>query len=205
MTSRRFPGKVLAPLYGRPILSHVVDRVGRVVGRQQVVVLTSVDPTDDPVALYGASLGIVVFRGPLDDVFDRFRLCAEAHPSEWILRISADSPVISASLLERVVAVADATADIVTTIHPRTFPKGQNAEAIRASVLVDVDPTRLSDHDREHVTPFFYRHDREYRIRSVTSGQPEPLHLSYAVDTPEDLQRLEQDPALADLDRLIFA
>jgi spore coat polysaccharide biosynthesis protein SpsF len=50
MSSRRLPGKVLQPLAGRPALERVVERLGRASGLDEVVVLTSTDPSDDPVA-----------------------------------------------------------------------------------------------------------------------------------------------------------
>ena len=62
MSSGRFPGKVLAPFRGRPLLAHVVERVAQGVPRERLVVATSVDPADDPLEAYGKALGVDVFR-----------------------------------------------------------------------------------------------------------------------------------------------
>ena len=82
--------------------------------------------------------------------------------------------------------------DVVTTVFPRTFPKGQNVEAIRTSALLALRDAELTDDDREHVTAFFYRHPDRFLIRNVESGDPSPGDRSVAVDTLEDLRRLEQ-------------
>jgi spore coat polysaccharide biosynthesis protein SpsF len=193
MSSSRFPGKVLAPFKGRPMILHVLQRVRTLFAMDSIVVLTSSEETDDPLVSYLEKRGVNVFRGPLTDVFQRFRMCALQFPCEWILRLSADSPLLDASLLERVLSFSTSEQfDLVTTIHPRTFPKGQNAELIRVATFVQIDPEELTPHDREHVTPYFYRHPNRFRIMNLESGDPELAATSLAVDTIDDLRRLER-------------
>lgn len=193
MSSRRFPGKVLAPFLGRPLVMHVVDAVGRALPGCRLVVATSAQPSDDPVAAYLLSQGITVFRGPLDDVFERLRQCVARHPAEWLLRVSADSPMIDPVIIARVVEHAVDGVDLVTTIFPRTFPKGTNAEILRVSAMLAIDPAELTPADREHVTPVFYRQPDRFRIVNVASDQPVPGKSSVAVDTIDDLHRLERE------------
>ena len=132
MSSSRFPGKVLAPLSGRPLVKHVVDACAEALGAENVVVATSVDTADDPLAVYLESIDVAVFRGPLEDVVARFRLCAAAHPCEWIARISADSPRLDPAVV-RLVADSRGDYDLVTTVEPRTVPHGQAVELLRTA------------------------------------------------------------------------
>lgn len=193
MSSRRFPGKVLAPFRDRPILWHVLTTIERALPGVPVVVATSGEASDDPLALYAGAMGVDVFRGPLDDVFARFRQCADAYPCEWMLRICADSPLLEPQVLRDVVGHPDRDAcDVVTTVFPRTFPSGQNAELIRTAAFRAVDVDALSAEEREHATQVFYRQPNRYRIRNVVSGDPDLVTLALAVDTVEDLRRLEQ-------------
>lgn len=193
MSSRRFPGKVLAPFRGKPLVVHVVAAVRAVQGIRRVVVATSTEPSDDPLAAYLDAQGVPVFRGPLDDVFARFRAYAESNDCEWILRVSADSPLLDPAVLQRLLDHSELErSDLVTTICPRTFPRGQNGELIRASTLLAIDPSELTAEDHEHVTPFFYRHPERFRIVNVGSTDPAPAALSFVVDTVEDLARLEE-------------
>src|SRR5438128_10889412 len=94
MNSERFPGKVLAPLWGTPIISHVISRVSGAVSLSHVTVATSTERSDDPLAKYLQSEGVSVFRWPLDDVFQRFRLCLEEYPCDWFFRICSDYPLL---------------------------------------------------------------------------------------------------------------
>jgi spore coat polysaccharide biosynthesis protein SpsF len=193
MGSQRFPGKVLAPLRGEPVIIHVVRAVADAIGEDNLVVATSDEPADDPLALYLESLAVPCFRGPCDDVLERFRRCVLAYPCDWVLRICADSPRLDPEMVRAVVqARGDGSCDLVSTIFPRTFPKGQDAELVRSGALLELDGPELTADDREHVTPFFYRHADRYVIRNVESGDPALAQTSVAVDTVEDLRRLEE-------------
>jgi spore coat polysaccharide biosynthesis protein SpsF len=190
MSSRRFPGKVLAPFRGRPIIWHVLDRVTRALPDLPRLVVTSTDPSDDPLAAYLADLGQACFRGPLDDVLERFRLAAKQVDARFLLRICADSPLLDERVLTAVVAAHDPSLDLVTTTQVRTFPKGHNAELINAASLAAV--TDLDAADREHVTRVFHRSPNQFKIVNVESGDPSLAALELAVDTIEDLHRLER-------------
>jgi spore coat polysaccharide biosynthesis protein SpsF len=191
MSSRRFPGKVLAPFRGRPILWHVVDRVARALPELPRVLVTSSDASDDPLAAYAASLELAVVRGPLADVLARFQLAARERAARWVLRICADSPLLDGAMLRAVVAAHDPALDLVTTTAPRTFPKGNNAELIDTAALAALPASELTDDDREHVTRFFHRNAQRFRIKNVESGDPALAAIDLAVDTLADLQRLE--------------
>lgn len=189
MSSRRFPGKVLAPFRGEPIVLHVVRAAAAAVGEANVVVATSDELSDDPLAAYLASAGSVCFRGPREDVLERFRLCARAHPSDWVLRLCADSPLLDPAELAAVVAGAADGVDVVSTTLAEHDTHGRNAELIRTSALLGLDPAELTEHEREHVTPFFYAHPDRFRIVAVDLPRGDLVRLT--VDTVEDLARLE--------------
>jgi spore coat polysaccharide biosynthesis protein SpsF len=193
MSSRRFPGKVLAPFRGQPLIRHVLAAIERALPSVPVVVATSRESSDDPLVSYLRTSSVEVFRGPLDNVFERFRMCLAEHVCDWILRISADSPLLDTGLLQAVVSHADKTnCDLVTTIFPRTFPRGRNAELIQVSTFMTIDTSELSEADREHVTPVYYRNPERFRIVNIQSANPQLAELSLAVDTVDDLHRLEQ-------------
>jgi spore coat polysaccharide biosynthesis protein SpsF len=204
MSSARFPGKALAPFRGRPLIAQVIDRVhgARNLEPARVTVLTSTHVSDDPLALYVESLGVRVYRGPLDDVLERFQRCAERSGADWIARINGDSPLMSPRIIEAVVDRADSDCDLVSTIAPRTLPRGQNPELIRTTTLLDTDPSLLSASDREHVTSCYYRHPERFRIVSLKCSRPALAEMNLSVDTVEDLHRLEAMPQ-AEIDDLL--
>lgn len=192
MSSSRFPGKVLAPFRGAPLIRSVLTAVQHALPTAPVVVATSAARSDDPLVAYVATLGIPLFRGSLERVFDRFLGCAQTYPCRWILRVNADSPLLAPEPLRAVAAHTGASdLDLITTTFPRTFPQGHNAELILVDAMRAIDANDLSDDDQEHVTRFFYRNSSRFRILNVESGDPSLARQSFAVDTLDDLRRLE--------------
>ena len=192
MSSSRFPGKVLAPLKGRPLLAHVMAQVTQALPPDRIVVATSTESSDDPLAYYVQRLGISVFRGSLDNVVERFQGCLKEHPCTWFFRICADSPLLDASLLQAMLAYGDRRdVDLVTNVYPRTFPKGRSLEMLYVPTFERLDPHRLSAEEREHGTKVYYDHPTDFRILNLQSADPFLADTSLAIDTLEDLFRLE--------------
>lgn len=177
------------------MIRHVVRAVETALPHSDLVVVTSTHPTDDPLVHYLQAIGIQVFRGPLDNVLQRFLQCLKSHPCEWVLRINGDSPLLWPELIQLFVRRSEQfEGDLITTIFPRTFPRGQNAELISAEALSIAANEANVPEDMEHVTPFFYCHPERFRIMNIESGNADLADASLAVDTIEDLQRLEGLP-----------
>jgi spore coat polysaccharide biosynthesis protein SpsF len=188
MTSRRLPGKVLAPLAGRPALVWLLERLERVEGLDGVVVATSDDGSDDAVAAFCAGRGTPVFRGPLDDVAGRMLRAGRAHGFDAIVRISGDSPLLDQRLVAHAATLMRETgADLVTNVRPRTFPPGQSVEVVRADVLARALDGMSAD-EREHVTGPLYRAGT--RIVRFAADPPR-TDVRLTLDTPDDHARLE--------------
>jgi len=201
MSSQRFPGKVLAPFRQEPIVRQVVRAATAAAGSESAVVLTSDEPSDDPLAAYLTTIGTPVFRGSLNNVFDRFRQALAHWPCDRFVRICADSPLLSADLLKSAIAWAqDWPVDLVSNVFPRSFPKGQSLEIARAATFLAINPRELTEHDREHVMPIFYRNPDRYSIINLFSADAGLAEQSMTIDTLDDLYRLEPDQSLAALD-----
>ena len=193
MSSSRFPGKVLAPFCRKPIISHVVSRVAQAVPTNQITVATSTEASDDPLALYIESLlGVSVFRGPLDNVFQRMQMCLLEYPCDWFFRVCADSPLVDADLLERMSGFAGRTdLDLVTNVFPRTFPKGRSLEMVSAATFGGLASSSLSPEEEEHVTLHYYANASSFQIVNIESGNPKLSGIDLCVDAIEDIARLE--------------
>jgi spore coat polysaccharide biosynthesis protein SpsF len=156
------------------------------------VVATSNERPDDPLAAYVHSLGIKVFRGSLNDVFKRFRLCLEENPCDWFFRISADSPFLNSSIMKAMLPLAEPSLDLITNVQKRTFPHGHSVELLNAKTFKRIDEERLTDDQHEHVTTYYYGHANEFRILNIETTDPTYSKLDFVVDTLDDLHRVEQ-------------
>lgn len=185
LSSVRCPGKVLAPVAGRPLLAFCVERL-LASGVGPVVVATSTEPEDDAIAHAGAALGARVCRGPLDDVLGRFVLAAQDWPGPFLIRATADNPAVDIDAPRRVLQQLVAGADYVVESG---LPYGAAVEGVRASALRDAAGRAFNAFDREHVTPWIRQRPEEYAVSQPSA--PVQLHrpdLRLTVDTPDDLE-----------------
>lgn len=188
MSSRRFPGKVLAPFQGRPVLAHVVERLRSCQTAMPLILATSTHTSDDPLALYGASLGLVVVRGDLANVCGRFAQVLQQYPCEAFFRVCGDSPVLLPTLLDYAWDVYRRQhCDLVTNVFPRTFPVGMSVELLRSHTFLGLVPKMADLEDREHLTRYYYRHAAQFQIQNITCTRPADSNLRLAVDEVGDL------------------
>ncbi|MFT5144790.1 MAG: glutamate-1-semialdehyde 2,1-aminomutase [Rhodothermales bacterium] len=153
MSSSRLPGKVLLPLAGRPVLQHVVDRLGACRLVDAVGVATSTDPSDDPIQNFCAAKDVACFRGSLDDVLSRYVGAARAWDADYVVRITADCPALDPKVVDAVVAGALA-GDYDCYGLDGEFPDGLDCTVFSASALERAAREAVLPSDREHVGPF---------------------------------------------------
>lgn len=188
MSSSRLPGKVMRPLLGVPMIGRQVERLRRSRELTQLAVATSDHADDDELAAYCATLGVTVFRGSLNDVLDRFRRAVETcDPSDTVVRLTADCPLVDWTILDEVIRTHRAGGfDYTHNTAVRTFPHGLDVEAVKSEVLTTAWREAVEPYDREHVTPFIYRRPDRFRIGSVTTRGENRAHLRWTVDHPAD-------------------
>jgi len=186
MSSRRLPGKVLREVCGRPMICYLIERLQRCEMLSSITVATSVDRTDDLVSAFCDDYGLTCVRGELDNVVGRLLAAAEHIGTSAFVRISADSPLIDPEIVDEGVRLFDpAEVDIVTNVHPRSFPKGQSVEVISVNSLRRVAAESSTSYDLEHVTPYIYGHPEHFRIRNFSRPRDDSA-IQMSVDDESD-------------------
>jgi spore coat polysaccharide biosynthesis protein SpsF len=188
MSSSRLPGKVLAPVLGRPMIARQLERLVRSQRIDRLILATSAEASDDPLAAAVSALGVEVVRGPLDDVLARFLLALDTIPdADIVLRLTADCPLADWRVIDQLIGkLEDTGADYANMAMPRTYPHGLDAEAMRPDALRRAGREATSAHDREHVTPYIYATPGRFQLACLTRDPPLD-HLRWTVDYPEDL------------------
>jgi spore coat polysaccharide biosynthesis protein SpsF len=187
--SSRLPGKVLADIGGRAMLRLQLDRLAPL-GAEHVVVATTDLERDDDVARLAEAAGVAVVRGSETDVLGRFGLVLDRYQPEAVVRLTGDCPLTDPAIVADCIDLHQRSGvDYTSNVHPRSFPQGldvevANARALRAALEESDDP-----YDREHVTPFLYRHADRFTTANLDSGR-DLGDLRWTVDTAEDLVRV---------------
>lgn len=216
MSSSRLPGKVLLDIAGKPMIQHVIERTKLAQTLDGVIVATTIDSSDDPVAAFAASTGIPFTRGSLHDVLDRYYQAAKAHQADVIVRITADCPVIDPNVIDQTVKLitdnwslkTDFSCNRLPPPFGRSFPIGLDVEVCTFAALERAWKESTEVFHREHVMPFLYegttferntqyalsdtyfvlrgRSQRDFSIVQLHHA-PDYGSLRWTVDTPEDL------------------
>ncbi len=187
MGSTRLPGKALAPIAGRPMLWHVLTRVRAARSAERVVLATTTDERDTPLAELAAALDVPVFRGSESDVLDRYHHAAGAHGAMVIVRLTADNPLQDPRVIDETVALFGRTdASYASNVHPRTYPRGLDVEVISRAALDAAWREATDPFDREHVTPYIWKQPERFSQVNLAAAQ-DRSSWRWTVDEVEDL------------------
>lgn len=192
MSSKRFPGKILAPFKGQPLIYHLIEACKAMPLVHKTVVLTSDQPSDDPLVSYLKDLNVDFFRGNLENVFQRFQQALGHYACSQFVRLCADSPLIQPLLIKKLIELSDDSVDLTTNVYKRTFPKGMSVEVIKSKIFLETQEGEVDQADKEHVTSHFYHYPEKYKIRSVESVGIQTQE-DMCVDTLNDLHRLSDE------------
>lgn len=159
MSSGRLPGKVMLPLAGHEVLSHVVMRCRQSKKAKNVVVATSTDMSDDIIADFCKTHGFPVFRGDLHDVLARYYEAAKAFHADPVIRVTSDCPLIDPQVIDGAIAQFEhAGVDYVGNTLHRTFPRGLDCEVFSFQALEEAHRHATQPREQEHVTPYIIEH-----------------------------------------------
>ncbi len=112
--STRFPGKVLAPIGGRPLIQHVYERLVQASSVDEVLVATDSVEVDEAVSSFGGRALIVT--EPCATGSDRVAAAVRDVAADVVVNLQADQPMIHPEDIDRTVGALerDAEAELST-------------------------------------------------------------------------------------------
>ena len=182
MGSTRLPGKVLKQLSGKPIIQHIIERVRDVKEVAQIIVATSDQTEDDSLVEYISGLDdVFCFRGSELNVLNRFYHAYKEFPSDMVIRVTGDCPLIDPPLLRRLITLLiESNSRYATT---EGFPLGVSAEIFTNELLEEAYSCADRPYEFEHVTPYMYTR-QESIVKLLSEEDLSGVRLT--VDTAED-------------------
>jgi len=192
MSSTRLPGKILAPLAGRPLLEVLLRRLSPSRRVAEWWVATTDTPSDDVTAAWGRALGVRVFRGAVDDVLSRYTAIVRQRSPEWVVRLTADDPFTDAAVVDLLVERAQRGGAGVALVQEdqarRTLPLGYCQQVARADALLEAERRIAADQPwhRTHVLTWVAEHLGVTSLEAPADWPARP-DWRWTVDTPDDL------------------
>jgi len=189
MGSTRLPGKILMDIAGRPMLWQVVNRIRNCDMVNEIVVASTIESKDDAVEDFCGKNGINCFRGSEDDVLDRYYQAASINNADVVVRITADCPLIDPGTVDKVLSEYLSKCDEydgASNVIERTYPRGLDTEVFSFPALAKIWAAAKKEHEREHVTVYFYEHPEEFNMFSVKNNK-DLSSFRWTVDEDTDL------------------
>ena len=191
MGSTRFPGKVMRPIAGTPMIGLLLGRLAKARSIDQIVLATSSDARNDTLAEYARSLGHVVVRGDEEDVLDRFYRAASQVRADAVVRITGDCPLVDPGLVDAVIDdFKTAGVDYGSNVEPPTFPDGLDVEVFTFAALEAAHRDATEKPQREHVTSFLRESAAFTRVNHA--ADIDRSDQRWTVDEPEDFAVIER-------------
>ncbi|MBU0593628.1 MAG: glycosyltransferase family protein [Gammaproteobacteria bacterium] len=194
MTSTRLPGKILKQVLGKPLLEYQLERLRRSRLTDGIVIATTTNETDQPIVDWCERHDVACFRGSEHDVLARYHGAAVLCHADTVVRVTSDCPLIDPAVIDEVIDyyrthITDC--DYASNCLERSYPRGMDVEVFSRRTLDEAFAEAKDSAEREHVTPFIYRHPERYRLANIAYLEDQGRHR-WTVDTQEDFELVEK-------------
>ena len=188
MRSSRLPGKILMEIDNQPSIIYQINRITPILNKEtKLIIATTKNSPDDDLCDLLETQDIEFHRGSEVDVLGRFIECMKKYPSNEVIRLNADCPLICPEVIEKTILTLreNNECDYSSTILDETYPLGMHVEAMTYSTLIKCDELSHSQAEREHVTPYIYNNPEIfnlYPVRNMIDGSKHRITCDYEVD-----------------------
>ena len=191
MGSTRFPGKILAPLIDRPILSIIRERTREAKVDSWWLATTSQEQ-DNLTELWAKKLGLTVYRGDVEDVLSRFTAIVHHDKPDWIVRLTADDPFVDKEIINILIKKAKSAPTSMMHVgigNDNFLPLGYVPEIVRAESLLQAEaqiPQNTSYH-KCHVTSWV-KQNTNIGFLDIPAHWKARGHWRWTIDTMKDYE-----------------
>ena len=156
MSSSRLPGKVLLKINNKAILEHIYQNLNKLKLIDKVIVATSTDKTDERLVNFCKKKKMNYYKGSLKNVLKRFVDIIKIYKPKFIIRVTADSPIIDLKILNFYIRnMKKFNTDCTFFSHKTTLLTGY--DIFSSDILKKAIKNSSETRDKEHVGSFYIR------------------------------------------------
>ena len=185
--STRFPKKVLYPIFRKPLIIKVLDRLKKSKLKDIIIVAIPKNKKNTKLEKLLLKNKYKIFRGNEENVLKRFYDAANSFKLDIIVRITSDCPFSDPNLIDKLISILiKKKLDYASnTLYP-TFPDGLDVETFTFKSLKHANKKAKSIFDREHVTPYIKRNKKFKKFNLVHNTNLS--NLRFTIDEKKDLE-----------------
>lgn len=143
LKSTRLPKKLLLKIHGKPIISHMIDRIKLAKRVDKIIICTSTNKQDYPLGGIAKQNDIHCYFGDPDDVLKRLLFAADEFKLDYILNITADCPFVDPEYADKIVEkFLETNADLIRQFD---LPHGAFSYGIKIDALRRINEIKKSD------------------------------------------------------------
>ena len=155
----RLPGKVLMPLCGKPMLWHVLMRLRCCRQLDDIIIATSTSTGDAEIVEFAKQHKVKIFRGSETDVLGRYIKAAEEAKADYVMRVTADSPLIEPGEIDSVIEFAITENAGFVMMKPGTSCVHEGFDMVHLdSLKKSYKAVDIEDFHKEHVIIYLKEH-----------------------------------------------
>jgi spore coat polysaccharide biosynthesis protein SpsF len=208
--STRLPNKWKLPIMGEPMLLHVITRC--VIACTTIrhpnlhgMVVVAIPDGDNELeqwlldSMRDKKVRMQYMKGSQEDVLSRYVDATEVFSLDYIVRITADCPLIPPDLIGAMINLGImARFDYLSNTLNRSYPDGYDIEFMTRQGLMWINEHAKDPSHREHVTSYLLdlENKREFaktlQLGSMV-GNIDLSHLKISVDTEEEYERVKKE------------
>ena len=189
LKSTRLPNKLLIKIKGKPIISHLIERLKLAKKVDEIIICTSSAEQDKPLAKIAKDNNVKCFFGDPDDVLLRMYDASKKYNLDYILTITADSPFVDPSYADSIVDTYQKTgADLIRQFD---LPHGVFSYGIKVKALKKV--IEIKDTSDTEVWGRYFTDTGIFNVVDfeVTNNFHKRPGMRMTLDYPEDLKFFE--------------
>lgn len=170
------------------ILEHVYQRLSQSRKIDKIVIAIPETPLNDKLAVFLDDKGISYVKGSEDNVLERFYQCAIRYKPQIVVRATSDNPFVDWRQIDNMIDNLEDN----DYISSENAPLGTSASVFYAKALYAAYENAVTDIEKEHVTPYIYRHPDVFKVKKI------PYYLNINTSNYRLTVDTEQDFELAD-------
>lgn len=156
--SSRLPKKVLLKIKEKTLLEYHLERIKQSQLVNKWIVATTNEIESDNICGIATKVGLQFYKGSLSDVLDRFYQAVKNENADYVVRVTADCPLIDADLIDKTVQFCISNKlEYFSNVFEDKYPDGLDVEVFSFKILEEAWQNAILKADREHVTPYIRR------------------------------------------------
>ena len=184
LKSTRLAKKVTLPILGKPMISHMIDRLKLAERPEEIILCTSWVEQDDPLEQIAEQEGIQCFRDEPDDVLLRITHAAAHFGVDTVISCTADNPFVDPVFIDRLAGLHIENHNDYTSI--KGLPLGIASYAVSFPAMVKA--CELKDKEDTENWGGYFTETGVFQTGTLEVAESwlRRPDIRLTVDTPED-------------------